>query len=278
MPSETLYCAKRTPDTPCGSQHAPLAPAIILSPRMTKRFGSAPPDGGRTLAVAELMIPITRYREVSAEHRRVWDYRYQLISEVHEETDGISGKRDPTAAWEGARQSELTKALRDATHMSLLAGELRAVAIELGAIGAEYIEVLPIHWSELQICDWKRSVVRRYGQFQSPLFYVLVYTQDVYEKAIGPNIEIAHGTSETRTTGDTVGRRKTLKETIRALFDAATPEIRRTWQSKADATRWVCSQIPGRGTDNHATRYVIEILKKELAELFPDAPDGKTEK
>lgn len=152
----------------------------------------------------------------------------------------------------------------------LESGELQAIAIELGLVEAEYVELLPLHWQALKVKNWQKSIVHR-SAGSITMLHIVVYGRDDFGNAIvGPPGRL----------GPRGARYKTpnLADKIRDSYGSAPVSISAGWKTRAAAARWVRQQVDGKGGDVESRRYVLTVLKDELDLRFTDSPDGKSEK
>jgi len=244
---------------------------------MTRKFGPKPPLGGIGLHDAALTLTDSRLREEHTRAKAAWEaagspataLRYVRRSSAFGEWAGEQ-RRGPHPL--SVAYVEAHKTLFASARQMLLSGALQAVAMEMGAIEAQYVEVLPLHWRMLGIRSWESSTAfRKPGP--APLYDVRIYSREDYDRAVS-------AASAEQPPG-IVGhprRTPTMADRIHAIHAQASEGTRSSWKTKSDAARWIRQTLDKKGDDKNARRHVQLVLRAELDAQFPDAPDGKTER
>jgi hypothetical protein len=231
---------------------------------MARRFGTTPPAGGKSLHEAALTL-------TSRALRKRYDQADKAASHALTAGQYIGKKKRRTSVIVRARLARASafQPLRDEVLEMLRSGELQAIAMELGVV-AEYLEVAAPHWKALTDIRWGESTVRRHLE-NSPLFHVLVYSREAYDKIVLPD-------SGEMPPPKASANNQTLKARIRDEFNAAPPDVRTQWRTKTEAAGWIRDRIDNRGDEPERRRHVLHVLEAELAMQFPNAPDGVTAK
>jgi hypothetical protein len=231
---------------------------------MTIAFGSEPPPGGLTL----------------------WEALWQFSDRTLRATlDQELGSRALDPSLEGVRRAlargdRFVRALDELEHdvrQQLISGQLKAVAMVLGRLDAVWQEVPPPHWNVLSVKDWQKSIVQARApgtpphEERFPLMEVRVFQRSAYQQLLtivaGKPLQTKH-------------RRKKERKADRivACFYATHESEKLKWKDRTEGARHVRNLFDGKGDDEHARRYVLEVLKDEFDLLFPDSPDGVSER
>jgi hypothetical protein len=190
---------------------------------MVRKFGSRPPSGGATLHEAAFALTNVELRESYKRAKSAWEAAGKPTS--------VRGVKHVRSFIGGGRLFEMTRdhpafAAYDSAHRTLMhevrrmlrSGELQGVALELGAIDAEYHEVAAEHWKALKVAHWQESMVRRKAE-KSALFKVLVYPRDAYDRLVAQaDAGVAREPSPRR-----ASRRQSRKDCIIEIWEAAPP-------------------------------------------------------
>jgi hypothetical protein len=238
------------------------------SPTMTKRFGTTPPSGGRTLHQAAFELAVSDLLNTYQTATLDWE-RAGKPGRARTKTVRLSSGAPVRLPIGGSplfsAQIEARRTLFADVRRQLRSGELRAIGLELGSFSGQYEEIAPEHWKVLKVRDWQKSLVER--RSGGALVEVRVYPRAQYEQF--PTEPIAQPPPKRR--GKT-----TLADRIVAAFEATDAETRARWKTKTDAARDIRNAVDGKGDEPEGRRYVLEVLSGPFAPMFPDAPDGIT--
>jgi hypothetical protein len=206
---------------------------------MASKLGTILPAGGRSLGEAALTL-------TSEANRQRYDQTQKEAVHV------------------GTAETRSTAALRAEVRKMLRSGELQAIATVLG-VDPQYHELAAPHWRVLTDINWRDSTARRPVE-NSPLFHVLVYRREDYDKLVAPEVG-----NERSTIFKVVTTNQTLGARIRDEYNAAPEDIRNQWKTKTEAARWIRDRIDNGGEDKDKRRYVLQKLDAQLAIQFPNA-------